>query len=278
MPHVVGPVSAETNGATPPPSSFDHSTRAEFVRYYADKSQQPETLASLVAARDLVLRFAPGRAHPLDVADIGCGAGAHSLLWAQLGHRVHGVDVSADLVELARRRAVEAGYAMNCSVGSATQLPWNAGSMDVCLLLELLEHVADWERCLDECARVLRPQGVLLISTTNALCPVQQEFSLPLYSWYPARLKRHYATLAATTRPEIAGYATYPAVNWFTFYSLRAALASRGLTSLDRFDVMDEHSKGPAAAAVVRALRRVPVLRWLGHVATPYTLALAVKR
>jgi 2-polyprenyl-6-hydroxyphenyl methylase/3-demethylubiquinone-9 3-methyltransferase len=269
VPHVVGPVSTEAKG-------FDHSTRAEFVRYYADKSLQPETLAGLVAARDLVLRFAPAR-RPLDVADVGCGAGAHSLLWAQLGHRVHGVDVSAELVDLARRRALEAGYTVDCSVGSATALPWSTGSMDVCLLLELLEHVADWARCLDECARVLRPRGVLLVSTTNALCPVQQEFSLPLYSWYPAPLKRHYAKLAATTRPEIAGYATYPAVNWFTFYSLRAALAARGLSSLDRFDVMDERSKGAAAATVVRALRRVPVLRWLGHVATPYTLALAVK-
>ena len=275
---MVGPVSAEAKGKAPTPSGFDHSTRAEFVRYYADKSQQPETLASLVAARDLVLRFAPARGRPLDVADIGCAAGAHSMLWAQLGHRVHGVDVSADLVDLARRRALEAGYTVECSVASATKLPWSAGSMDVCLLLELLEHVADWERCLDECARVLRPGGVLLISTTNTLCPVQQEFSLPLYSWYPAPVKRHYATLAATTRPEIAGYATYPAVNWFTFYSLRAALATRGLASLDRFDVMDERSKGAAAAMVVRLLRRVPVLRWLGHVATPYTLALAVKR
>ena len=274
---MVGPVSGETKGTAPTPSGFDHSTRAEFVRYYADKSQQPETLAGLVAARDLVLRFAPDRGGPLDVADIGCGAGAHSMLWAQLGHRVHGVDVSADLVDLARRRALEAGYTVECAVGSATTLPWSAGTMDVCLLLELLEHVADWTSCLDECARVLRPGGVLLISTTNALCPVQQEFSLPLYSWYPASVKRHYARLAATTRPEIAGYATYPAVNWFTFYSLRAALAARGLASLDRFDVMDERGKGTAVAMAVRAVRRVPVLRWLGHVATPYTLALAVK-
>ena len=270
-------MSADAKGTAPTPSGFDHSTRAEFVRYYADKSQLPETLAGLVAARDLVLRFAPARGRPLDVADIGCGAGAHSMLWAQLGHRVHGLDVSADLVDVARRRALEAGYTVAFAVGSATRLPWSAATMDVCLLLELLEHVTDWASCLDECARVLRPGGVLLISTTNALCPVQQEFSLPLYSWYPASVKRHYARLAATTRPEIAGYATYPAVNWFTFYSLRAALAARGLRSLDRFDVIDERGKGTAATLVVRTLRRVPVLRWLGHVATPYTLALAVK-
>jgi 2-polyprenyl-3-methyl-5-hydroxy-6-metoxy-1,4-benzoquinol methylase len=55
--------------------------------------------------------------------------------------------------------------------------------MDVCLLPELLEHVADWQSCLNEAARVLRPGGLLYLSTTNVLCPRQQEFNLPLYSF-----------------------------------------------------------------------------------------------
>ncbi len=267
VPDVVGPVST---------SSWNHGTREEFLRYYADRHARPETLRTFLAARDLVLRFVDG-SRPLDVADIGCGAGAQSLIWAGLGHRVHGLDVSADLVAVARRRAREAGHEVDFRVGSATQLPWPDDSIDVCLVLELLEHVADWTTCLDEFARVLRCGGVLLLSTTNVLCPVQHEFSLPLYSWYPRPLKRRCERLAVTTRPELVRHAVYPAVNWFTFYRLQAALRSRGLRAHDRFDVMDLTRKGRLARGVVAAVRRFSVLRWLGHVATPYTLILAIK-
>ena len=100
--------------------------------------------------------------------------------------------------------------------------------MSVCLP-ELLEHVPDWETCLREAARSLDPGGLLYLSTTNVLCPVQSEFNLPLYSWYPGFIKRRYERLAVTTRPAIANYAKYPAVNWFTFYRLRDYLASTGL-------------------------------------------------
>jgi 2-polyprenyl-3-methyl-5-hydroxy-6-metoxy-1,4-benzoquinol methylase len=100
--------------------------------------------------------------------------------------------------------------------------------MHVCLLPELLEHVVEWMACLKETARILRPGGVLFLSTTNKLCPSQQEFSLPLYSWYPRPLKRHFEKLAVTKRPELENFARYPAVNWFSFYSLRSELSRLG--------------------------------------------------
>ena len=76
--------------------------------------------------------------------------------------------------------------------------------MDVCLLPELLEHVADWQSCLKEAPRVLRSGGLLYLSTTNVLRPRQEEFNLPLYSWYPGPLKRYCERLAMTTRPALA--------------------------------------------------------------------------
>ena len=164
----------------------------------------------------------------LRVADIGCGAGTQSLLWAELGHSVFGLDVNAPLVEVAQRRAAERGLPVDFRVGTATALPLEDSSVDVCLLPELLEHVPDWEACLREAARSLDVGGLLYVSTTNVLCPVQSEFNLPLYSWYPSFVKRRYERLAVTTRPAIANYAKYPAVNWFTFYaSARLSRPSR---------------------------------------------------
>ncbi len=109
------------------------------------------------------------------------------------------------------------------------------------------------------------------------LCPKQEEFNLPLYSWYPAPVKRRCERLATTSRPSIANYATYPAVNWFSFYGLREFLRPLGFRCLDRFDVVDSSAKSRAQRLVLTAIRKSSVLRFLGHVATPGTMLLAVR-
>jgi len=257
--------------------AWDHSSDDRFVAYYAEQSLTPANTRRLERIQESVLRYAPQPERPLEVADIGCGPGAQSQLWAGAGHRVHGLDINAELIEIARQRAADTGQSVDFHIGSATDLPWPDDSMDVCLAPELLEHVPQWEPCLDEFARILRPGGVLFLSTTNRLCPVQQEFDLPLYSWYPAPMKRRVERLVTTTRPELANYATYPAVHWFSFYGLRRELAARGMRTYDRFDALDPATLPPAMRTVRWALRRSPPLRWLGHLATPYTRVIAVK-
>src|SRR5207247_8295796 len=120
--------------------------------------------------------------------------------------------------------------------------------------------------------------GILFLTTTNALCPKQQEYDLPLYSWYPGWLKRRYERLARTTRPELATFATYPAVNWFTPYSLRRELVARGCRALDRYDVVDPMAKRGLKRLAVRAARSSMAGRFLAHLLTPASWVLAVKR
>ncbi|MFQ5784608.1 MAG: class I SAM-dependent methyltransferase [Alphaproteobacteria bacterium] len=260
--------------------AWNHSTRDEFYRYYAAESLSEATMRRFLGVRDAVLKLRgdDGADVSLDVVDIGCGAGASSLIWAELGHRVRGLDINEALVELARQRAREAGCEARFDVASATDIPWEDESADVCVVPELLEHVADWEGCLDEVARILRPKGILYLSTSSKLCPRQHEFNLPLYSWYPAPLKHRFERLAVTTRPALANYATYPAVNWFSFSGLRAALAARGFREFhDRFDSAALRDGGALRRGVLAAIRMSPVTRWLGYVATEGTIIIAVK-
>lgn len=222
-------------------SALDHSSHEIFYDYYANASLSQEACQRFGSIRDMILRIlrTNGAARILDVADIGCGAGTQSLMWAELGHRVHALDVNEPLLELAKQRTAEIGCAIDFRLGSAAELPWDDGSMDVCLVPELLEHVTQWKACLNEFSRLLRPGGVLFLTTTNKLCPIQQEFNLPFYSWYPAPLKRYCEHLATTTQPNLVNFAKYPAVNWFSFYSLRTVLAGLGFRCMDRFDLID---------------------------------------
>jgi ubiquinone/menaquinone biosynthesis C-methylase UbiE len=259
---------------------WDHDSHDEFYQYYAKASSTPEARQRFRLIRNTVLRVQQQRwgDRTYEVADIGCGAGTQSMLWAELGHRVFGLDVNRPLLDLARERANQNHYQIDFRLGSATSLPLPDESVDICLAVELLEHVADWTSCLNEFARILRPKGVLFLSTTNKLCPRQAEFTLPLYSWYPAPAKRYCERLAFTTRPQIANYAKYPAVNWFSYYSLRKALKERGFeTVMDRFDLIDTTKKGIIANAVVASVGAFPPFRLLGHVATEGTAVLGLK-
>jgi 2-polyprenyl-6-hydroxyphenyl methylase/3-demethylubiquinone-9 3-methyltransferase len=261
-----------------PDAAWDHSTDPRFYEYYAEESTSEVSLERFRRIREAILRVAVADPNKrLEVADVGCGAGSHSMVWAECGHRVHALDINQPLLELGRKRAASAGHDIEFRVGSATALPWADESMDVCVALELLEHVADWQSCLREFTRVVRPGGALFLTTTNVLCPVQAEFNLPLYSWYPAPLKRHYEKLALTTRPDLANFARYPAVTWFTFYGLRRILGERGFQCLDRFDIMDVKSKGAVARLIVSAVRALPPLRLLAQASTPGSIVLAVK-
>jgi 2-polyprenyl-6-hydroxyphenyl methylase/3-demethylubiquinone-9 3-methyltransferase len=259
-------------------TAADTSNADEFVAYYERESLTAATEARCRETLASILRSVPAarRDRVLDVVDIGCGPGSHALLWAKQGHRVRGIDVSQRLVDLARRRAADSGLDITFMVGTATALPWEDRSADVCILPELLEHVADWRRCLNEATRIVRPDGVLFLSTTNHLCPIQQEFNLPLYSWYPAFLKRHFEQLAVTRRPDLANHATYPAVNWFSFYSLRRELAALGFRCLDRFQTASLDGSR-VKRLCLQVLRRSSALRLLAQIATPYTQIIAVR-
>jgi 2-polyprenyl-3-methyl-5-hydroxy-6-metoxy-1,4-benzoquinol methylase len=268
-------------GEVPPQlRRWDHSSHEQFFDDYARKSQTEEALERFRGIRNTILRVMGHKfgGRVLEVADVGCGAGTQSMIWSEQGHSVHAIDINEPLVRLGRERAANAGCDIDFRVGSATDLPWPNESMDVCIALELIEHVADWRRCLDQFARIIRPGGVLLLTTTNLLSPRQEEFNLPFYSWYPPRLKNRFEQLALTTRPDLANFARYPAVNWFTFYRLQAYLGCRGFESMDRFDMIDVKGRSAPVRLLVSSVRSVSALRFIGQICTGGTRILAIKR
>ena len=262
-----------------PADEWDTASHADFYAYYEQASLSEQTMERFRLTTETLLRLMTSRGGPttLDVLDIGCGAGAQSKFWLRQGHRYRGIDINQPLIELARTRASQLGLDARFDVGTATALPIEAASIDVCVLPELLEHVADWQSCVAEAARVLRPGGMMYINTSSKLCPVQQEFNLPLYSWYPAPLKRYFERRSLTDWPSLANFAKYPAVNWFSYHGLRRHLEPMGFRCLDRFDLIDVQRKSAVAKAVLGVLRSSNVLRWLGYLATPYTLVVAIK-
>jgi SAM-dependent methyltransferase len=98
------------------------------------------------------------------VLDLGSGEGFGTALLADTAEAVTGVDVDERTIE--HSRANYAGSNLEFAVGSATDLSGFAdSSFDAVVAFEMIEHVTEHERVLGEVARVLAPDGLLVMST-----------------------------------------------------------------------------------------------------------------
>ena len=99
-----------------------------------------------------------------DVLEVACGTGQGVGYLATLARSVTAGDFSPALLDIARRHY---GERFDFRRFDAQQMPFLAQSFDVVLIFEALYYIPDVERFFDECRRVLRPGGVVLVSTAN---------------------------------------------------------------------------------------------------------------
>lgn len=98
----------------------------------------------------------------LDVLDIPCGFGRHSLWLASLGHRVTGIDISTERIDQARSSAqAQALPHMEFRVDDAERpLPFEPASFDLILVVHYVSN-----RLLSNVVPLLRPGGLLVYET-----------------------------------------------------------------------------------------------------------------
>ena len=100
---------------------------------------------------------------PVDVLDLGCGTGSLTVLLAEAGHRVHGVDLAPAMVTAARAKVAASGTTATVEVGDASDPPGLAGAYDVVLTRHVLWALPDPSAALSRWVRLLRPGGRLLL-------------------------------------------------------------------------------------------------------------------
>jgi len=101
-----------------------------------------------------------------DVLDIACGEGYGSAALAQIANTVTGVDIDEPTVVQARRTYQQYSN-LSFLTGSCEAIPLPDSSVDLVVSFETIEHHAHHTEMLNEIKRVLRPAGVLIISSPN---------------------------------------------------------------------------------------------------------------
>jgi ubiquinone/menaquinone biosynthesis C-methylase UbiE len=136
-----------------------------------DSSKDPQFFVRFLDAANKLPAIAPSKQVILDglrlrtgsrVLDLGCGLGDDTFQIAErvgAGGRVTGVDVSASMIEEARRRAETRGLPVDFEVGDSQALRFDSGTFDGVRAERMLMHVPDAERAIAEMSRVLAPGG-----------------------------------------------------------------------------------------------------------------------
>ncbi len=110
---------------------------------------------------------APRALEGLTIADIGCGGGLLCEPMARLGAKVTGLDPAQESIEAARIHALAQGLDINYRADRAETLTQEGKRFDAVFALEVVEHVPDVPEFTKVAASLVRPGGLMLLSTIN---------------------------------------------------------------------------------------------------------------
>lgn len=114
-----------------------------------------------LAWRKLLVEHLPPA--PADVIDLGCGTGTLSVLLAQSGYDVRGLDFADEMVTAATEKATAAKVAATFRQGDAAAPPYEPGSCDVVVSRHVLWALPDPSAALRQWVKLLRPNGRLVL-------------------------------------------------------------------------------------------------------------------
>lgn len=103
------------------------------------------------------------------VLELGCGAGLLAVALAQQGIHVLAIDSVENMVEQARRHAVESGTSelLSVNLGNVYSLPYEDGSFDLVIAIGVIPWLERPDLAIQEMARVTRSGGYLLLTADN---------------------------------------------------------------------------------------------------------------
>lgn len=125
----------------------------------------------------------------LNLLDIGCGGGLLCEPMRRLGARVTGIDAGDKNIAIAKLHSEQSGLDIDYRHQLPEDLAQTEGAFDIVLNMEVIEHVADVDAFLAASASLVKPGGVMVLSTLNrtlkafALAKVGAEY---IMRWLPA--------------------------------------------------------------------------------------------
>ena len=129
------------------------------------------------------------------ILDVGCGSGLNVWLYQQAGWDAIGVEPADSAAATAR------SMGLDVRTGTLDEVRFPSSYFDVITMYQVLEHIANPRTVLEECHRILKPGGKLLVSVPNIEC-----YDLRLFGsgWLPLEVPRHLCHYSTQTLGRLA--------------------------------------------------------------------------
>ncbi len=142
---------------------------------------------------------------PGKLLEIGCGSGKFLNQMQLAGWEVEGLDFDSKAVEYARTK-----YKINVQVGTLVSIGYKDNSFDAITINHVIEHVPRPIEMLEECYRILKPDGYLIAVTPNINSWGHKKFGA---NWRGLEPPRHLHLFSQNTLVEVAKKASFQKIN-----------------------------------------------------------------
>jgi 2-polyprenyl-3-methyl-5-hydroxy-6-metoxy-1,4-benzoquinol methylase len=192
------------------------------------------------------------------VLDIGCGFGETLAYHQARGCEAYGVEADENILRVGDR------FGLNVRAGLFDPAEYDSDSFDYVTLDQVLEHVADPRQFMKGVAAVLKPGGVAIVSTPNALSYGARLLGRRWINWHVPYHLQHFSqtslkTLAATSGFRVESIATVTNSRWLHYQFLHLFSAPPMGTASPFWD--PDRSSGSISVAALRTGRGLQRVR-----------------
>ncbi|MGW8257064.1 MAG: class I SAM-dependent methyltransferase, partial [Thermoguttaceae bacterium] len=114
-----------------------------------------------------VFRWLGLKGKGLDILEVGCGSGYGATLLMRLDPKSYlGVDLMPEMIALANKRNLPNAQFLIMDAADMSSIP--TASKDTVVIFGILHHMPAWRQVIEECHRVLRPEGMLFLEEPMA--------------------------------------------------------------------------------------------------------------
>ena len=211
------------------------------------------------------------------ILEIGVGSGWFQIYCRQQRLNIHGLEISPQLIEVAREFGRRYNTELDLAVGNIEETDIGESKYDVIVASSVFEHVEDWQRGVKKIFQALKPGGVFYFDSTNKFSFTSGEYNFPLYGWMPNSWR--YQLRKSRQGEDIMKLGidfhqfTYPQLRRF----FRDAGFSRVLDVVDFKDTSRMATQTPMRKAMLTSIKTIKPVKHVVLTFLPATIFICVK-
>jgi SAM-dependent methyltransferase len=212
------------------------------------------------------------------ILEVGTGSGWFPILCKKHGISCEGVEICPQLVDYAFEIGKRNGIEPDIRLGNIEDEDIGYSKYDIIIALSTFEHVEHWQQGLRKIYNALRPGGLFYFYSTNRFSLRSGEYNIPFYGWLPDRWRYRIRILRSGEEIMKLGID----FNQFNHFQLKRFFLGLGYERvIDQFEIIgssDLIQHKWWKVVILKLVRCVKPLRWLGSVFAPGTCFICIKK